>query len=237
MSSANRYRRAISKATSPTSQGRVGGCRGCSMRPTWRTYTVRAPSSRARPTGMLWTRPPSKKCSSPTRTGGSSPGTAAEASTAGTIGPAVNQWAAARSMLAATHWKGRARSSMCSTGRASSSRRSGSLGCRWVPERARVRTRPNSDPANASAATPSRHTAASSGTAAAGSAWAATNTPLSAPTEVPSTRSGRTPASARACSIPTSWAPRTPPPPSTKATSCPRRSSATCPPIQARRTG
>src|SRR3712207_2690892 len=34
---------------------------------------------------------------------------------------------------------------------------------------------------------------------------------------VPSTRSGRTPPSNRACSIPTSAAPRTPPPPSTNA--------------------
>ncbi len=192
------------------------------MRPTWSTYTVLAPSSRARPMGMLWTRPPSKKCSSPTRTGGSSPGTAAEASTASAIGPSLNQWAAARSMLAATHWKGRASSSIRLTGRASSSWRRGSLGCRWVPERARVRTRPSSEPPNASAATPSRHTAASSGTASPGSRWAATNTPLSAPTEVPSTRSGRTPASARAWSMPTSWAPSTPPPPSTKATSCAR---------------
>src|SRR5918994_5474850 len=231
MSSANRCRRAISNATSPTSQGRDGTWRGRSMRPTWSTYTVLAPSSRARPMGMLWTRPPSKKCSSPTRTGGSSPGTAAEASTAGTIGPAMNQWAAARSMLAATHWNGRASSSMRCTGRPSSSARRGSLGCRWVPERARVRTRPNSDPPNASAATPSRHTAASSGTAAPGSRWAATNTPLSAPTEVPSTRSGRTPASARAWSMPTSWAPSTPPPPSTKATSRARPwSPATVPP-------
>jgi hypothetical protein len=147
----------------------------------------------------------------------------------------VNQWAAARSMLAATHWKGRASSSIRCTGSASRSWRRGSLGCRWVPERARVRTRPNSEPPNASAAAPSRHTAASSGTAAPGSRWAATNTPFSAPTEVPSTRSGRTPASASAWSIPTSWAPSTPPPPSTKATSCARAGSpTTVPPSMAR---
>src|SRR3954468_1478998 len=45
----------------------------------------------------------------------------------------------------------------------------------------------------------------------------ATIAPLSAPTEVPSTRSGTTPRSKSACSMPTSAAPRTPPPPSTKA--------------------
>src|SRR6266536_2876585 len=96
ISSAKRYRRAISKATRPTSQGRLGTSRGRSMRPTCRTETTRAPSATARPTGMLCTSPPSRKCSSPTRTGGSRPGTAAEASTAGTTGPAVNQRAAER---------------------------------------------------------------------------------------------------------------------------------------------
>src|SRR5688572_9410991 len=45
----------------------------------------------------------------------------------------------------------------------------------------------------------------------------ATIAPLSAPTDVPSTRSGVMPLSNRACSIPTSAAPRTPPPPSTNA--------------------
>ena len=45
----------------------------------------------------------------------------------------------------------------------------------------------------------------------------ATMAPLSAPTLVPSTRSGTTPRSKRARSIPTSTAPRTPPPPSTNA--------------------
>ncbi len=185
-----------------------------------------APSFTARPTGMLCTRPPSKKCSLPTRTGGSRPGTAAEASTAGTIGPLVNQCAAARSMLAATHWNGTARSSMRATGRSSrSSRRSGSLEWRWVPERASVVTRPNSEPPNASLAAPSRHTWASRDTAAAGSA--ATKTPLNAPTEVPRTRSAWIPASASACSMPTSCAPRTPPPPSTNATPCRRPGSST----------
>jgi hypothetical protein len=41
--------------------------------------------------------------------------------------------------------------------------------------------------------------------------------PLMAPTDVPITMSGRTPALASAQSMPTSWAPRTPPPPSTNA--------------------
>src|ERR1022692_1579353 len=52
---------------------------------------LRAPRAMARPTGMESTRPPSKKCSPSTSTGGSSPGTAQDASTAGTIGPLLNQ--------------------------------------------------------------------------------------------------------------------------------------------------
>jgi len=63
----------------------------------------RAPSATARLTGMLLTIPPSMKCSPPISTGGSSPGTAAEASTASTTGPSVNQCSLAHSMLAATH--------------------------------------------------------------------------------------------------------------------------------------
>ncbi len=130
---------------------------------------MRAPSCTARPTGMLCTRPPSKKCSCPTRTGGSRPGTAADASTAGTIGPLVNQCAAACSTLAATHWNGTASSSMRSTGNSSRSiLRSGSLECRCVPERASVAIRPNMEPPNASAAAPSRQTRSSCFSGASG---------------------------------------------------------------------
>ena len=46
---------------------------------------------------------------------------------------------------------------------------------------------------------------------------AATNAPLIAPTEVPTTTSGLIPASVSAHSMPTSCAPITPPPPSTNA--------------------
>ena len=46
---------------------------------------------------------------------------------------------------------------------------------------------------------------------------AALAAPLIAPTEVPHTRSGRTPASSNARTMPTSAAPSTPPPPSTNA--------------------
>src|SRR5438874_1909164 len=49
MSSLNRYRRAISKATRPTSHGNRGGVSGCSSRPTWRTNTRLAPSWKAGP--------------------------------------------------------------------------------------------------------------------------------------------------------------------------------------------
>src|SRR5918995_1609125 len=49
------------------------------------------------------------------------------------------------------------------------------------------------------------------------SGWRATMAPLSAPTLVPSTRSGTMSRSSSARSMPTSTAPRTPPPPSTNA--------------------
>ena len=51
----------------------------------------------------------------------------------------------------------------------------------------------------------------------AGDGSRATSAPLRAPTDVPSTRSGSMPRSNSACSIPTSAAPSTPPPPSTNA--------------------
>src|SRR5580693_1222084 len=60
-----------------------------------------------------------------------------------------------------------------------------------------------------------RHRSASRSAAWSGSA--ATNAPLTAPMEVPTTMSGRTPASDSARSMPTSCAPSSPPPPSTNA--------------------
>ena len=67
---------------------------------------------RGRP-GSEFTIPPSMKCSfTDPGMGGRMPGTAEEASTASTIGPAVNQRSAALSMLAATHWKRTGRSSI-----------------------------------------------------------------------------------------------------------------------------
>ncbi len=60
ISSWNRCRRAISKATRPTSHGRRGTVSGLSIRPTCSTYTTVAPSATARPTGIESTRPPSK---------------------------------------------------------------------------------------------------------------------------------------------------------------------------------
>ena len=52
------------------------------MRPTCKTNTRVAPRATARPSGIEFTMPPSRKCSSPTRAGGSRPGTAALATTA-----------------------------------------------------------------------------------------------------------------------------------------------------------
>src|SRR5487761_1436887 len=177
---------------------------------------VPAPSSTARPTGIECTSPPSKKCSPSTSTGGSSPGTAHEASTAGTSGPALNQCALARSMLAATQCSGTTRSAKSAAGSASASmRRNGSISCRCVPDLASRVARPSSVPLNARCRWAPCQSSPSRSAAPAGSA--ATNAPLIAPTEVPTTTSGTMPASARARSMPTSCAPSTPPPPSTNA--------------------
>jgi hypothetical protein len=96
--------------------------------------------------------------------------------------------------------------------------RSGALESRWVrylATRAACRT-------GFSTKTPSRETASQTSASRAAPATvgsAATNAPLTAPMLVPRTRSGRTPCSASACTIPTWVAPSTPPPPSTKAVS------------------
>lgn len=152
------------------------------------------------------------------RTGGSSPGTAAEARTASAIGPSLNQVAAARSTLAATHWNGTARSSMHRTGRCCSmSCRSGAAECRCVPcfasRAAWLTSELEKTPASDSV---DQRSASRSTDAAPGSA--AMSAPFNAPTLVPSTRSGRTRRSTSAPSIPTWLAPNTPPPPRTKAT-------------------
>jgi hypothetical protein len=59
--------------------------------------------------------PPSMKCSPSISYAGKRPGTADDASTAGTIGPEVNQCSAARSIEAAQHMNGTRRSSMSVT--------------------------------------------------------------------------------------------------------------------------
>jgi len=136
--------------------------------------------------------------------------------TAGTTGPLLNQRAAAASMLAATQWNGSSRSAKSGPGSSrSSSRRSGSGECRWVPERSSRIARPHSVSLNASRRSSPRHFSPSRAAAPAGSA--AMKAPLIAPTEVPTTRSGRMPASDSARSMPTSCAPSRPPPPSTNA--------------------
>jgi len=138
-----------------------------------------------------------------TATGGSRPGTAHEASTAGTSGPLLNQRAVADSMLAATHWNGTASSANSVTGSASVSiRRSGSIECRCVPDRASVTARSRTFSAKASRSTSLRQNWPSRSAAPFGSA--ATKTPLMAPIEVPMTRSGWMPASSSASSMPTS---------------------------------
>ena len=101
-------------------------------------------------------------------------------------------------------------------GRTLSSRRcSGSMECRWVPDRASRASRPQTLSLNACRSSSPCQRPASRAAAPSGSA--ATSAPLIAPTDVPTTRSGRMPASDKARSMPTSWAPRMPPPPSTNA--------------------
>ena len=76
------------------------------------------------------------------------PGTAADASTASTSGPVVNQCSDALSMLAATHSKRTGRFSINAIGSTSVSvARSASLPCRWVPVRASVARRLKNEPA------------------------------------------------------------------------------------------
>ena len=112
-------------------------------------------------------------------------------------------------------------------GRAPSSMRcSGSMECRWVPDRASRASRPQTLSLNAWRSSSPCHRSASRAAAPAGSA--ATSAPLIAPTEVPTTRSGRMPASDKARSMPTSCAPRIPPPPSTNAV-CTRPASPSSP--------
>ena len=70
--------------------------------------------------------------------------------------------APARSTLAATHWNGTGSSSNRRTGRCcSSSRRSGRLECRWVPDRASVPSRPKIELRNTVRTTSERQTASS----------------------------------------------------------------------------
>ena len=148
--------------------------------------------------------------------GGSSPGTAQDATTAGTSRPVENQCSAARSTLAATHWNGTARSSKRPGRWVTSSDSSGTAECSAVPVRQAVRARDSSEPPKTSPPDSPPHSRPSRATPA-GVGSAANAAPLTAPTDVPTTRSGRTPASTRARSIPTSTAPSTPPPPSTNA--------------------
>ena len=119
-------------------------------------------------------------------------------------------------MLAATHSKGTTSCSKLEGSRSVRWRRNGSLEWTWVRLRARVDRRPSSEPPNVSSDAIPRQTAPNDSTCSSvGSA--AITAPLIAPTELPNTRSGLTPASSRAPNIPTSAAPSIPPPPRTNA--------------------
>ena len=82
-------------APPPAGWSAARGAARCA-RPAARTRAGRRACGPGR-AGIEFTIPPSMKCSSPIRYGGNRPGTAAEASTAGTIGPESNQCSAARS--------------------------------------------------------------------------------------------------------------------------------------------
>ena len=145
------------------------------------------------------------------------PGTAHEARIAGASAPESNHCSAARSMDAATHWNGMASSAnVRPSSRPSMSSRSGRFECAWVRVRTSLVARPKKEPENTPLAERVAQVVVSRSTVA-GDGSAANAAPLSAPTDVPTTRSGRTPCSRRARSIPTSAAPMCPPPPSTNA--------------------
>ena len=122
------------------------------------------------------------------------PGTAQEASTTSASGPLSNQCSAARSIDAATHWKGIASSSTVLTGSTAVSRSRISVSdCRCVPLRASVVTRRSTVPGDRSVRFAARQSSVRRSTpASVGSA--AKNAPLIAPTEVPRITSGPDPA-------------------------------------------
>ena len=87
----------------------------------------------------------------------------------------------------------------------------------WVPvETARRTVRSGRSPYTSRLCAVAAHSSVSRSTTAR-SGWRATIAPLRAPTLVPRTRSGTIPRSSSARSMPTSTAPRTPPPPRTNA--------------------
>ena len=132
-------------------------------------------------------------------------------------GPLLNQCSALRSMHAATHWNGTASSSKVSTpSRRVANRRSGSLDRMCVRVRSRIVASVNHELPKTPSPASSLHVVSSFSTDAT-DGLRATAAPCKAPTEVPTMRSGRTPCFMSACSIPTSAAPRCPPPPRTNA--------------------
>ena len=209
--------REISNAVNPTSHRNRGGASSSSRRPTCNTQIVSAPCCTARSSGMLLTRPPSKKCSLPICTGGKTPGSAQDASTGSMRSPVLNQCSRACSMLAATHSNGTASSSkVCD--RQLRAQHSAKL-------TVAMQRRPAAD----DFCQPPKHRAVECSLIhqrvpkrqqpprAGGVGSAASAAPLIAPTDVPQTTSGRIPASSNALAMPASAAPSRPPPPSTNA--------------------
>ena len=179
-----------------------------------RTHTMSAPRSTACDIGVLLTTPPSMWARPSMVTGGSTPGMAAEARIVSAATPWESSTPAPVRRSVATTWKGTGASCRFSKRRCSaSSRRSPLLATRWSLRPAKPSSPRSGCAGNTSVRRSVRHTVASSCRGAS----AATQAPLRAPTEAPMTRSARSPASARAVSMPTCVAPRLAPPESTNA--------------------
>ena len=162
--------------------------------------------------------PPSTSVRPSRRTGGSTAGMALLARTALTVSPSESSTSSPDSRSVVTRWTGigassrpakptcrrTRRSSPVSAHRASRAPASASIICG---------ARSGKTSSRRSAA----HVAASRSRDAGDIPCAATKTALSAPAEVPTSRSGVTPRSPSACSMPTWTAPRLPPPERTKA--------------------
>src|SRR5438093_2588093 len=167
--------------------------------------------------GVWFATPPSTYSRRPIVTGGKTPGIAQLARSAGTAGPDVRIVARPLFSSVATTWSGTFASSRRLNGRCRSSRfRRFSFEMKWFARPMRPLALVIGLSGNTSCRRRPFQISPSSRTPS-GSGHPAIQAALTAPTEVPTTKSGQTPCSNSALSIPTWTAPRLPPPESTKA--------------------